>query len=200
MHAAFVLAVGAADPDTLDYSVKRLREELTGSGQIAIRHYRGAQTRLWAAFNPGAPNHKTGVDQFAEPTTTNKWSRFVPFTSSGVGNTTGILLGFTRHNALGSAVLIDLPATARHNRNPCLVCSGALGYGKSYAAKRITRAEIQAAHKHSSSTLAPNGTPRWPTSPTKPSSTWPATGSPATHCAPSPPKSPADTGSTTCCP
>ncbi|WP_301150503.1 ATP-binding protein, partial [Mycobacterium simiae] len=60
-----------------------------------------------------------------------------------VGNSTGMLLGFTRHNALGSAVLLDLPGTARRNRNPCLVCSGALGYGKSYAAKRITRAEIQ---------------------------------------------------------
>ncbi|WP_301150505.1 ATP-binding protein, partial [Mycobacterium simiae] len=60
-----------------------------------------------------------------------------------VGNSTGMLLGFTRHNAMGSAVLLDLPGTARRNRNPCLVCSGALGYGKSYAAKRITRAEIQ---------------------------------------------------------
>ena len=40
-------------------------------------------------------------------------------------------------------MLLDLPAAARRNRNPCLVCSGALGYGKSYAAKRITRGEIQ---------------------------------------------------------
>lgn len=143
LQVAFLIAVGAPDPHTLDYSVKRLREELTGSGQIAIRHYRGAQTRLWAAFNPGAPNHQTGIDQFAEPTTTKKWSRFVPFTSSMVGNTTGILLGFNTNNALRSAVLLDLPGTARRNRNPCLVCSGALGYGKSYAAKRIVRAEIQ---------------------------------------------------------
>lgn len=143
LQAAFLIAVGAPNQHTLDYSVKRLREELTGSGQIAIRHYRGAQTRLWAAFNPGAPNHKTGTDQFSEPTTTTKWSRFVPITSSMVGNSAGMLLGFTRHNALGSAVLLDLPGTARRNRNPCLVCSGALGYGKSYAAKRITRAEIQ---------------------------------------------------------
>ena len=91
LQAAFHIAVGAPDQHTLDHSVKRLREELTQCGQIAIRHYRGAQTRLWAAFNPGAPNHKTAVDQFAEPTTTKKWSRFVPFTSSMVGNTTGIL-------------------------------------------------------------------------------------------------------------
>lgn len=143
LQSAFLIAVGAPDEHTLDYSVKRLREELTGSGQIAIRHYRGAQTRLWAAFNPAAPIHKTGVDQFAQPTTTKKWSRFVPLTSSMVGNTTGILLGFIRNNALSSAVLLDLPGTARRNHSPCLVCSGSLGYGKSYAAKRITRAEIE---------------------------------------------------------
>ncbi|OBG75816.1 MULTISPECIES: ATP-binding protein [unclassified Mycobacterium] len=143
LHAAFLIAVGAPDQHTLDYSVKRLREELTASGQIAIRHYRGAQTKLWAAFNPAAPTHRTTVDQFTHPTTTKKWSRFVPFTSSMVGNNTGILLGFNRNNALNSAVLLDLPASARRNRNPCLVCSGALGYGKSYAAKRITRGEIQ---------------------------------------------------------
>ena len=127
LHAAFLIAVGAPDQHTLDYSVKRLREELTQSGQIAIRHYRGAQTRLWAAFNPAAPTHKTTVDQFAQPTTTKKWSRFVPFTSSMVGNSTGILLGFNRNNALDSAVLLDLPAAARRNHSPCLVCSGCPG-------------------------------------------------------------------------
>ena len=143
LEAAFVIGVGAPDTATLDYSIKRLREELTNSGHIVIRHYRGAQTRLWAAFNPGAPLHRSGVAQFAYPTTTGKWSRFVPLTSSAVGNTTGILLGFNQSNALNAAVLLDLPGTAKRNHNPVLLCSGAPGYGKSYAAKGITRAEIQ---------------------------------------------------------
>jgi hypothetical protein len=143
LEAAFLIAAGAKDQATLDRTVKRLREALTGSGQIAVRHYRGAQTRLWAAFNPAAPTHKTGVNQFTQPTTTKKWSRFVPFISSMVGNTTGLLLGFNTNSILGSAVLLDLPGTARRNRNPCLVLSGALGYGKSYAGKRIVRGEIQ---------------------------------------------------------
>lgn len=55
LEAAFLIGVGAPDTATLDYSIKRLREELTNSGHIVIRHYRGAQTRLWAAFNPGVP-------------------------------------------------------------------------------------------------------------------------------------------------
>jgi AAA-like domain len=143
LEAAFLIAVGAADQHTLDYSIKRLREQLSGSGQIVVRYYRGAQQRLWAAFNPGVPHHKSGVDQFRYPTTTGKWSRFVPITSAQVGNSTGILLGFNQSNANNSAVLIDLPGTARRNRNPCLVCGGAPGYGKSYAAKRIVRGEIQ---------------------------------------------------------
>ena len=40
-------------------------------------------------------------------------------------------------------MLIDLPGTARRNHSPVLLCSGAPGYGKSYAAKGITQAEIQ---------------------------------------------------------
>jgi len=142
LEAAFLVAVGAADPATLTYSVKRLREELSGSGQVAIRHYRGAQTPLWAAFNL-APNHRTGVDQFSQPTTTLKFSRFVPMTSCQVGNSTGILLGFNNANSLGSAVLIDLPAAARRNHTPCCVNAGSPGYGKTYAGERTVRGEVQ---------------------------------------------------------
>lgn len=143
LETGFFIAVGAADERTVDYSIKRLREELSGSGQIVVRYYRGAQQRLWAAFNPGVAHHRSGVEEFLYPTTTRKWSRFVPITSSQVGNTTGVLLGFNQSNALNSAVLIDLPGTARRNHNPCLVSSGAPGYGKSYAVKRLARAEIQ---------------------------------------------------------
>lgn len=143
IEAAFLIGVGAGDPATLDYSIKRLREELANSGHIVIRLHRSAQTRLWSAFNPGVPLHRSGVAQFAHPTTTGKWSRFVPLTSSSVGNTTGVLLGFNQSNALNAAVLLDLPGTAKRNHNPVLLCSGAPGYGKSYAAKGITRAEIQ---------------------------------------------------------
>jgi hypothetical protein len=143
LTAAFFVHVGAPYPRTLDYSIKRLREELTQSGQIVIRHYRGAHTRLWSICNPGIAQHTSGADQFAHPTTASKWSRFVPLISSHLGNATGMLLGFNTSNANRSAVLLDLPGTARRNHNPCLVCAGAPGYGKSYAAKRIVRAEIQ---------------------------------------------------------
>ena len=143
LAVAFFVHVGAPDARTLDYSIKRLREELTQSGQIVIRHYRGAQTRLWSVFNPGIAQHNSGADQFAHATTASKWSRFVPLISTQLGNATGMLLGFNTSNANHSAVLLDLPGAARRNHNPCLVCAGAPGYGKSYAAKRIVRAEIQ---------------------------------------------------------
>lgn len=143
LGAAFLIHVGAADPRSLDYAVKRVKEELTQSGQIVVRHYRGAQTRLWSAFNIGTAQHKSGIDQFSHPTTATKWSRFVPLTSALLGNMTGILLGFNKSNANNSAVMLDLPGSARRNHSPLLVLSGAPGYGKSYAAKRIARAEIQ---------------------------------------------------------
>jgi hypothetical protein len=143
LGAAFLIHVGAADPRSLDYAVKRVKEELTQSGQIVVRHYRGAQTRLWSAFNIGTAQHRSGIDQFSHPTTATKWSRFVPLTSALLGNMTGILLGFNKSNANNSAVMLDLPGSARRNHSPLLVVSGAPGYGKSYAAKRIARAEIQ---------------------------------------------------------
>lgn len=143
LSAAFFVHVGAADARTLDHSIKRLREEMTQSGQIVIRHYRGVHTRLWSVFNPVVPQHKSGADQFSHATTASKWSRFVPLISSQLGNTTGMLLGFNKSNANNSAVLLDLPGTARRNHNPCLICAGAPGYGKSYTAKRIVKAELQ---------------------------------------------------------
>ena len=143
LGAAFLIHVGAADPRSLDYAVKRVKEELTQSGQIVVRHYRGAQTRLWSAFNIGTAQQKSGVDQFSHPTTATKWSRFVPLTSALLGNMTGTLLGFNKSNARNSAVMLDLPGSARRNHSPLLVLSGAPGYGKSYVGKRIARAEIQ---------------------------------------------------------
>jgi AAA-like domain len=143
MTASFFVHVGAADAPTLDHSIKRLREEMTQSGQIVVRHYRGAHTRLWSVFNPGVPQHKSGADQFDHATTATKWSRFVPLISAQLGNATGMLLGFNKSNANNSAVLLDLPAAARRNHNPCLVCAGAPGYGKSYTAKRVVKAELQ---------------------------------------------------------
>ena len=142
LSASFFIHVGAPDPRTLDHSIKRLREELTQSGQIVIRHYRGAHTRLWSVFNPGVAQHKSGADQFSHATTATKWSRFVPLISAQLGNATGMLLGFNKSNANNSAVLLDLPGTARRNHNPCLICAGAPGYGKSYTAKRIVKAEL----------------------------------------------------------
>ncbi len=91
-----------------------------------------------------SPQHKSGADQFSHATTASKWSRFVPLISSQLGNATGMLLGFNKSNANNSAVLLDLPGTARRNHNPCLICAGgAPGYGKSYTAKRIVKAELQ---------------------------------------------------------
>ena len=143
MTAAFFVHVGAPDARTLDHSIKRLREDMTQSGQIVVRHYRGVHTRLWSIFNPGVAQHKSGADQFSHATTATKWSRFVPLISAQLGNATGMLLGFNKSNANNSAVLIDLPGTARRNHNPCLIAAGAPGYGKSYTSKKIVRAEIR---------------------------------------------------------
>lgn len=143
LQTAFFIAVRAAGRATVDYSLKRLREELQNSGGVSIRHYRGAQQRLWSVFNPGVPFRISGVDQFTQPTTSVKWGCFSPITSHHLGTSTGPLIGFSQINANHSAVLVDLPATSRRNRNPIWVASGAPGYGKSYATKGYTSDEVE---------------------------------------------------------
>lgn len=142
VEAAFFIRVAAGEEEQLEYSVKRLKEALTGAGQIVMRRYRGAQARMWSAFNPGVTAHRSGIDQFGFATTTAKWSRFSPITTVGLGNAIGMLLGFCKANANNGAVLLDLSGAARRNHNPILLVAGAPGYGKSYAAKRIVRAEL----------------------------------------------------------
>ena len=180
------------------YSVKRLREALTGSGQIAIRHYRGAQTRLWAAFNPAAPTHKTGVDQFAQPTTTKKWSRFVPFISTMVGNSTGILLGFNTNSILSKRRPArparrcapkpqPLPGTQRRPGLRQILCR------QTYRARRNS-ARDTSIHRRPRHRMGKRPGRR---TATKPSSTWPETSTAATLYAPSRTRPPAATGWTT---
>ena len=122
-------------------------------------------------------------------------------TSSAVGNATGILLGFNQSNALNSAVLIDLPGTARRNHNPCLVCGGAPGYGKSYAAKRLARGEIQ---RGAQAFIIDPDIAEWADAladiPNKAIIDMAATIRLLTRCASSPTESPAATGWTTWCP
>jgi hypothetical protein len=141
LEATFYLAVGAPDEPTLHHTVKRLREELDDAGQIVVRHQRGAQAALWKAFNPGG-ELGAYTAQFSHPTTGDKWSKFVPMTSTRLGNTSGLLLAVNKANAHNGLVLLDLEGTARRNRNPCLVICGSPGYGKSYAAKRIISAQL----------------------------------------------------------
>ena len=91
LGAAFLIHVGAPDARSLDYAIKRVKEELTQSGQIVIRHYRGAQTRLWSAFNIGTAQHNSGIDQFSSP---HDGDQVVPVRAP------------------------DLSATGQHDRNP----------------------------------------------------------------------------------
>ena len=141
VEATFYLAVGAPDEATLSRTVKLLRDQLDDAGQIVFRHQRGAQAAMWKAFNPGA-ELSAHPAQFSHPTTSDKWSKFVPMTSAELGNATGLPLGINTANAHHAPVLLDLEGTARRNRNPCLVVCGSPGYGKSYAAKRIVTAQL----------------------------------------------------------
>ncbi|MGY4646219.1 hypothetical protein [Mycobacterium sp. URHB0021] len=67
MTASFFVHVGAPDARTLDHSIKRLREDLTQSGHIVVRHYRGVHTHLWSSSTPVSPNTRAVQINSATP-------------------------------------------------------------------------------------------------------------------------------------
>ncbi|HUO40159.1 MAG TPA: ATP-binding protein, partial [Mycobacterium sp.] len=128
-----IVAVGAPDPDTLDYAVKQLRHELDTVG-IAFDRFTGAQAQLWKAFNPGSET-SCPVVEFTNPTTAHRWSRFMPLISDEIGNATGSPLAINQTTLRPHIILHDPEGAARRNHNTGLAIVGEPGGGKSHRAK-----------------------------------------------------------------
>ncbi|HME48089.1 ATP-binding protein [Mycobacterium sp.] len=128
-----VIAVGAPDPDTLDDAVKHVRLQLDAAG-IAFDRWTGGQGQLWKAFNPGSEN-SSPINEFRNPTTSHRWSRFMPLISDAVGNATGSPLAVNQTTLRPAIVLHDPEGAARRNHNTGLALVGEPGGGKSNRAK-----------------------------------------------------------------
>ncbi len=128
-----IIAVGAPDPDTVDDAVKHIRQELDTAG-IAFDRWAGGQAQLWKAFNPGSEN-SCPIDEFRNPTTAHRWSRFMPLISDKVGNATGSPLAVNQTTLRPAIILHDPEGAARRNHNTGLALVGEPGGGKSHRAK-----------------------------------------------------------------
>ena len=108
-----IIAVGAASIEIVEDAVKQIRQELD-SAAIAFSRYRGSHQVLWKAFNPGSETKRSQLDQFRNPTTAHRWSRFMPLTSDDCGNSTGSPLAVSQNTEPAP----HHPARPRRHRPP----------------------------------------------------------------------------------
>lgn len=133
LDVATVIAVGAASMEVLEDAVKQVKLELD-QGEIAAGRWRGAQAKLWLAYQPGSERFSS-LNEFRDPTTAHRWSRFTPLVSTRVGDATGSPLAINQTTLRKSLILHDPEGSALRDRNTGLAIVGDPGGGKSQRAK-----------------------------------------------------------------
>ncbi|WP_234791070.1 ATP-binding protein [Mycolicibacterium wolinskyi] len=133
VDGATIIAVGADSLDVIEDAVKQIRQELD-SVTIAFGRRRGSHRVLWKSFNPGSET-SSPINQFRNPTTAHRWSRFLPFISDDCGNSTGSPLALNQNTSRQAIILHDPEGCARRNHNTGLGVVGEPGSGKSNRVK-----------------------------------------------------------------
>ncbi|HEY9264410.1 MAG TPA: ATP-binding protein, partial [Mycobacterium sp.] len=133
LDLATLIAVGAPTVEMCEDAVKQVRHELD-QAEIAVSRWRGAQSKLWTAFNPGAEKN-AHLDEFRDPTSAHLWGRFTPLISTRVGDSRGTPLAENQNTLRRSLILHDPEGCAQRQRNTGLIVIGDPGAGKSNRAK-----------------------------------------------------------------
>ncbi|WP_235678776.1 hypothetical protein [Mycolicibacterium aubagnense] len=134
LDVAVVIAVGADSPHNLEQAVKKIGQELDQVG-ISFVRFRGSQAEFWKAWNQGS-DHNGPVEEFRDPTTAHRWSRFMPLLTERVGNSTGSALAVDQSTMRPRIILHDPEGAAARNHNTGTGVVGDPGSGKSAATKK----------------------------------------------------------------
>jgi hypothetical protein len=136
VNAAIVICAAADNPDTLNQLVTGITRKYRKS-DVGTRRWRGAQTFLWRAANPGS-ERAAYLREFRNPTTAKRFAKFVPLIGTRLGNPVGVPLGVTMtSHGLRDVVLLDLlNCPARDNEMTLAIC-GSPGRGKSMCVKNL---------------------------------------------------------------
>lgn len=133
LDVAVVISVGADSPQNLEQAVKQIRQELDQVG-ISFVRFRGSQCEFWKAWNRGTEHGP--IDEFRDPTTAHRWSRYMPLLTERVGNSTGSALAVDQSTMRPRIILHDPEGAAARNHNTGLAVVGDPGSGKSNATKK----------------------------------------------------------------
>lgn len=136
VNTAIVVCAAAPDPDTLNQLVATIMRKYR-KADVGTRRWRGAQTFLWRATNPGT-ERGAFLREFRNPTTAKRFAKFVPLIGAKLGNAVGAPLGITMtSHGLRDVVLTDfLNCPARDNEMTLAIC-GSPGRGKSTCIKNL---------------------------------------------------------------
>lgn len=138
VNPAIVIAAAAGDADTVNNAVASVLRVYRRQN-IGARRWRGSQTVLWRAFNPGS-ERSAALGEFRSPTTTERFAKFVPLLSNTLGNRTGVPLGMNLTSpGLRDVVLLDLLGAPGRDNPANLVICGSPGRGKSHIGKLLIR-------------------------------------------------------------
>lgn len=138
VDAAIVIAAAGTDPEAVDAAITRVIRAYRRQN-IGAHRWRGSQSTLWKAFNPGT-ERAAALGEFRNPSTTERFAKFVPLLAAKLGNNTGVPLGMNLTSpGLRDVVLLDLlNAPGRDNPANLVIC-GSPGRGKSHIAKLLIR-------------------------------------------------------------
>ena len=138
VNPSIVVAVAAADPDRLESAVTQVIRAYRRQN-IGARRWPGSQTMLWKAFNPGT-ERAAALGEFRNPTTTERFAKFVPLLAAKLGNASGVPLGMNLTSpGLRDVVLLDLLGAPGRDNPANLVICGSPGRGKSHIGKLLIR-------------------------------------------------------------
>jgi hypothetical protein len=138
VNPSIVIAAAAAEPDTVDSAVTQVIRAYRRQNSGA-RRWRGSQPTLWRAFNPGT-ERAAALGEFRNPTTTERFAKFVPLLAGKLGNATGVPLGTNLTSpGLRDVVLLDLLGAPDRDNPANLVICGSPGRGKSHIGKLLIR-------------------------------------------------------------
>jgi hypothetical protein len=133
LDMATLIAVGAPTLEGCEDAVNQVRHELD-QPEIAFSRWRGAQSSMWLAFNPGSENHAY-LNEFRDPTSAHLWGRFTPLVSTRVGDARGTPLAENQNTLRRSLILHDPEGCAQRQKNTGLIVIGDPGAGKSNRTK-----------------------------------------------------------------
>jgi hypothetical protein len=139
VNPSIVITAAAADADTVNAAVATVIRAYRRQN-IGARRWRGSQPTLWCAFNPGS-ECAAALGEFRNPTTTERFAKFVPLLANSLGNRTGVPLGMNLASpGLRDVVLLDLLGAPDRENPANLVICGSPGRGKSHIGKLLIRA------------------------------------------------------------